>query len=89
MYDFADEAAMCNEIIPIKLLTVMNEVPTLTIPDINDCKYNWVEWGQQLTRAFEWWLENWINDNLQEHEVKKITLIINYNMMSHCLLRGC
>lgn len=73
MYDFADEAAMCNELTSITLLTVMNEAPTLTIPNISDGAYNydWKKWEQQLTRVFEWWLEIWINDNLQEHEVKK------------------
>lgn len=71
MYDFADGAAMYNEITPITLLTVMNEAPTLTIPDIGECGWDWGKWELQLTCAFEWWLEIWINTNLQEHQVQK------------------
>ena len=73
MYDFADEDTMYDEVKDITLLTVMNEAPTLTIPNISDGAYNydWKKWEQQLTRVFEWWLEIRINDNLQKHEVKK------------------
>ncbi len=69
MYDFADEAAMYNKIKDITLLTIMSEAPTTTIPDINDYNYDWGKWEQELTYAFEWWLEIWINTNLEEYEV--------------------
>lgn len=71
MYDFADETAMHKEMEYITLLTVMNEAPTLMIPDIGEYNMDWGKWELQLTEAFEWWLENWIDSNFEEHRVQK------------------
>jgi len=70
-YNFANEAAMYNKIKDITLLTVMNEGTTITVPNIIDLNRDWKKWGQELTRAFEWWLEIWINTNLEAYELQK------------------
>lgn len=73
IYDFADRETMLKEMVSITLLTVMDEAPTITIPDINgrECNYDWEKWKIQLTSSFEGWLEYWIDNNLQSHRIRK------------------
>ena len=70
MYDFENAQAMQDELNPITLLTLMTTAPTLSIPDIHSTaiNWNWGIWQNKLVNAFKWWLETWINDNLEDHE---------------------